>query len=160
MTCRSRYAVKLLPKEKDAKTMDIETQLTLRKFSNLLQNAKAAIQEYFIVGDAALAAQQDLIKEAERFEGLQTPAMPPKPPGTGYKTPRPPTEAELKDAGLSEELLLQFVRAIESARDGEPQSAGAKSILRQMQNQEAPEQQFSEVRSALAMLEALGSLNR
>ena len=35
--------------------MDIETLLTLRKFSNLLQDAKAAIQEYLIVGDAALA---------------------------------------------------------------------------------------------------------
>ncbi len=140
--------------------MDIETLLTLRKFSNLLQDAKAAIQEYLIVGDAALAAQQHLIKMAERFEGLQTPAMPPKPEGTRFRTLPPPTAAELQDAGLSEELLPQFVTSIESARETEPQTGGAKSILRQMQNQGATEQQFSKVSSALAMLEALGSLNR
>jgi hypothetical protein len=144
-----------LPKEKDAKTMDIETLLTVRKFSDLLQDARAAIQEYFIVGDAALAAQQHLIKMAERFEGLQTPAMPPKPEGTRFRTLPPPTAAELQHAGLSEELLLRFVTSIESTRETEPRTQGAKLILRQMQNRGATEQQFSKVRSALGMLEAL-----
>jgi len=134
--------------------MDIETLLTLRKFSNLLQDAKAAIQDYFIVGD------EHLIKMAERFEGLQTPAEPPTPEGTRIKTLPPPTAAELQGAGLSDELLPQFVAAIGSAREAEPQNEGARSILRQMRDQGATEQQFSLVRRALAMLEVLGSLNR
>jgi len=72
-----KTCAKTLAEGKDAKTMGIETLLTVRKFSNLLQDATAAIQEYSIFCSAALDTLQRMAELAERFKNLQTPPMPP-----------------------------------------------------------------------------------
>lgn len=138
---------------------DARTCSALWGFSDLLRDAEALLEEFNIVGRDALVALGHLVNTASRFRYLRTPPMPQKPEGTRFRTPKPPTEAELRNAGLSEGLLPEFVKAIESAKAADPQSAGARSLLAQIRDQGATERQSSVVRHALGALEALTNLS-
>ena len=134
-----------------------DISLRLSGISNSLLAAARIVELFSFEGHKALLMVRSLEDLESRLRYLRL-GMAPKPDGTRFRSFQLLTASGLREAGLSEESLPQFLRLIESAEHRTPQTEGSRSILRQMKTQGAKEQELSGIGSALAIVEILGNV--
>jgi hypothetical protein len=133
---------------------------SLRSASENFFDAALHLDRYDIIGEATATAHQALEDAMLASESWRSEPMPVKIPGRPYQSLRPLqlTPLLLSETGLQEENLVGLATAlirIESSPRTTIVSQGGEAIIRQVEEQDAPDETLVILRKAFAKLAAI-----